>query len=168
MAKVVSLLCAMLLMFIATPPAAATPVTGVSCVAGGESLEYLFTVWGESEHWALLLQGLGNCQGDRIHLAKALPYLVWTGGGKVPERASITFTVRDVTCVKGTVGVQSFKVVRVANCKLVYPGQGLLVAKGPEDLVQDITSDGRFVISWDDMTEEITWRYGYLPPTRPR
>jgi hypothetical protein len=128
----------------------------------------MFTVWGESEHWALILQGVGTCQEQGVHTAKALPYLVWAGGDQIPKRISVRFTVQNLTCIQGTVGVQPSKVVRVADCKLVFPGQRLLVAQRPEDLVRAITSDGRFVISWDGMTEQITWRYGYPPPTRDR
>jgi hypothetical protein len=170
MTQAISLVaCALFLMLTATPtPPEAAADTRASCLPIGESQESIFSVWGESQHWALILQGLGTCKEGRIHTAKGLPYLVWTGGEQIPERVGVTFTVQNLTCVKGTIGIMSTKVARVADCKLVYPGQGLLVAKRPEDLVGAITSEGKFEITWDGMTEQIAWRYGYPPPTRER
>lgn len=51
-------------------------------------------------------------------------------------------------------------VANVGYCKLVNPGEGLLEANRPEELVQTIMKDGRFVITWNGQTEQITWRYG--------
>jgi hypothetical protein len=171
MTKAISLVvCALLLVLTVTltsPEAVAD--TQSSCAPIGESQDFIFSVWGESQHWALILQGLGTCKEGRIYTAKTLPYLVWAGGAQIPKRFKVTFTVQNLRCVQGTVEMQQpTKVVRVADCKLVYPGQGLLVAKRPEDLVRAITSEGKFEITWDGMTEQITWRYGYPPPTRDR
>lgn len=141
---------------------------GDSCRPQGGDQEFIFSVWGESQHWALILTGVATCKDGRIDTAKALPYLVWAGGPQSPERANVTFVVQDITCVKGTIGVRPTKVVRVADCKLVSPGVKLITAASPEDLVQAITSTGRFEIAWNGMTELITWRYGYPPPAKNR
>ncbi len=128
------------------------------CLPYVEALESIFSTWGESEHWALILQGLGTCQDGRLHTAKALPYLVWTGGDQMPEKVEVTFEVQGITCVHGTVGTGPGKVNRIADCKLVFPGQGLLTAAEPQELVRAITRHGRFTVSWNGRREQIQWR----------
>lgn len=162
MIRIVSLLTCTLLMCLSitlTPPEAGA-VGEASCA---ENLYSVFSAWGESQHWALILQGLGSCRENQLDTAKALPYLVWTGGDVIPERVNVRFSIGKQTCIEGIVGVPPTKVVRLAGCKLFYPSQGILVANNPADLVRAIMSEGDFEIRWGDTSERITWRYGNPP-----
>jgi hypothetical protein len=156
-------LCLMLALGMASTPVTARPEG--SCPPAGESLESVFSIWGDSGHWALILQGLGTCTDGTLTTAKALPYLVWTGGGHPPERVSVSFQVQDMTCVQGTVGMGPSKVVRIADCKLIAPGQGVLAPQSTVELVRAIATNGRFEVAWDRKAEQISWRYAY-PPAR--
>ena len=49
-------------------------------------------------------------------------------------------------------------------CKLVYPHQPSIAGEKPEDFINAIMQDGRFVLEWDGKQETITWRHGYPIP----
>lgn len=127
----------------------------------GENLESVFSIWGDSGHWAVILHGLGTCTNGTLTTATALPYLVWTGGGSTPERVGVSLQVQGLTCVQGSVGLGPWNVVRIADCKLIAPGQGLLAPKPTGDLVKAITTNGRFEVAWEGKREQISWRYAY-------
>jgi hypothetical protein len=136
--------------------------TPALCSSSGHAEQaFRFHIWGESQHWALLLEGMGTCKEGRVYTAKALPWLVWGGGMPIPKNASVRFKVQAVTCIEGNVPLQDTKVVRVADCKLVYPGQASIQAERPDEVVRAITSTGDFTVTWNGMSEQITWRYGY-------
>lgn len=147
-------LCAALLLFLV-----------ISC---GPSLGYAqaqpetftWAMVGESKNWIVILYGYARRDHGHVSYAHAQPWVMWAGGGPIPRRFSVDFSVDDISCVHGTLGFEGppgSKFSQAAPCKLVYPQSPSVPGDAPQDFIRAIRNSGRFVLRWNDHQETIQW-----------